>query len=72
MTRYFEHIGRPFVIMIEAFGRIVLLLFEVIAWMMRPLSLLRFFLNQRKFVGADIDFSDDVIKALPTSVPLPI
>jgi len=72
MTRYFEHIGKPFVIMIEAFGRIVPFLFEVIARMMRPLLLLRFFLKQRKFVGADIDFSDEVIKPLPTGVPLSI
>ncbi len=51
MTSFFEYVGTPFVIMIEEFGRIMLLLFEAITWMMRPPFRFRVIIKQMEFVG---------------------
>jgi phospholipid/cholesterol/gamma-HCH transport system permease protein len=51
VTRFFEYAGRPFVIIIEEFGRIMLLLIEAILWMMRPPFRFRVVFKQMEFVG---------------------
>ncbi|MEW6672571.1 MAG: ABC transporter permease [Thermodesulfobacteriota bacterium] len=51
MIKLFEIAGKPFVIMIEEFGRIMLLLLEAISWMMRPPFRFRIVFKQMEFVG---------------------
>jgi len=71
MIRFFEYAGKPFVIMIEEIGRIMLLLLKATSWMIRPPFSCRVVFKQMEFVSAGINFSDKDVKALLTSVPLP-
>ncbi len=53
MIRFLELAGRPFIIVVEEFGRIVLLLLSTIAWMFRPPFRYQVVLKQMEFVGVN-------------------
>lgn len=53
MIRFLELVGRPFIIVVEEFGRIVLLLLSTIAWMFRPPFRYQVVLKQMEFVGVN-------------------
>lgn len=51
MIRILEFAGRPLLLLIEEFGKILLLFFSAAAWMLRPPLRLRIILKQMEFVG---------------------
>ena len=53
MVRFLEFAGRPFVLIIEAFGRVSLLLAATLAWMVRPPFRIHEILKQMEFVGVN-------------------
>lgn len=53
MIRFLELAGRPFIIVVEEFGRIVLLLLSTIAWMFRSPFRYQVVLKQMEFVGVN-------------------
>lgn len=53
MVRLFEFAGKPFVILIEEFGRVMLLLLSTLTWMIRPPYRFREVFKQMEFVGVN-------------------
>ena len=53
MVRFLETAGRPFVLMIEAFGKVSLLLVATLAWMVRPPFRIHEIFKQMEFVGVN-------------------
>ncbi len=53
MVRFLEFTGKPFVMMIEAFGKVSLLLFSTLAWMVRPPYRIHEIFKQMEFVGVN-------------------
>lgn len=51
MLKLFEHAGRAAISIVEEFGRILLLLISILAWMLRPPFRLRILFKQMEFVG---------------------
>lgn len=53
MIRLFEFIGKPFIIVLEESGRIILFLISTIMWMLRPPFRFRVITKQMEFVGVN-------------------
>ncbi|MBW2612372.1 MAG: ABC transporter permease [Deltaproteobacteria bacterium] len=53
MLRFFEYVGKPFVLLIEAFGKVILLLVSTISWMVRPPYRIHEIFKQMEFVGVN-------------------
>ncbi|MDD2389567.1 MAG: ABC transporter permease [Desulfobacterales bacterium] len=53
MIRFLELAGKPIIAICEEFGRIVLLLFSAIGWLLRPPLRLRVIIKQMEFVGVN-------------------
>lgn len=53
MVRFLEFAGRPFVLIIEAFGRVSLLLVATFSWMVRPPYRVHEVFRQMEFVGVN-------------------
>ena len=51
MIRIFEFAGRPFVLVVEEFGKVFLLLVSAINWLLRPPFRFRVVFKQMEFVG---------------------
>lgn len=53
MIKFFEFIGKPFIIVLEESGRIILFLISTIMWMLRPPFRFRVITKQMEFVGVN-------------------
>jgi phospholipid/cholesterol/gamma-HCH transport system permease protein len=53
MVRFLEFAGRPFLLIIEAFGKVSLLLAATLAWMFRPPFRIHEIFKQMEFVGVN-------------------
>ncbi len=53
MVRFLEYAGKPFVLIIEAFGKVSLLLVATLAWMVRPPYRIHEIFKQLEFVGVN-------------------
>lgn len=53
MVRFLEFAGKPFVLIIEAFGQVSLLLVATLAWMVRPPYRIHEIFKQLEFVGVN-------------------
>jgi len=53
MVRLLEFVGRPFVLIIESFGKVSLLLAATLAWMIRPPFRIHEIFKQMEFVGVN-------------------
>ena len=53
MIRFLEFVGKPFVLTIEAFGSVSLLLVSTLAWMVRPPFRIHEIFRQMEFVGVN-------------------
>jgi len=53
MVRLFEFAGKPFILLVEEFGKVMLLLLSAIAWMVRPPYRFHEIFKQMEFVGVN-------------------